>query len=82
MPNDVIKEVNGTAVTLQNANDVFTEVFQWEVGKDIEVKLMRDGNEVVIKTKTTQSYTTGKSLKVLDTATGAENDLRKAWLKG
>jgi len=81
-PNDVIKEVNGTVVTLQNANDVFTEVFQWEIGKDIEVKLMRGEEEVVIKGKTSQSYTTGKSLKVKADATEAQNKLRKAWLKG
>lgn len=81
-PNDVIKEVNGTVVTLQNANDVFTEVFQWQPGRDIEVKLMRDDKEVVIKTTTTQSYTNGKSLKVLPNATEAQNNLRKAWLKG
>ena len=81
-PNDVIKEVNGTVVTLQNANDVFTEVFQWQPGREIEVKLERDGKEVVIKTTTTQSYTKGKSLKVLPNATAAQNKLRKAWLKG
>ena len=79
---DVIKEVNGTVVTLQNANDVFSEVFGWQPGKDIEVKLMRDGKEVVIKTKTTQSYTMGKGIQPLENATKAQIELRNAWLKG
>ncbi|NND24530.1 MAG: peptidase M61 [Flavobacteriaceae bacterium] len=81
-PNDVIKEVDGTVVTLQNANQVFTAVFGWEPGRDIEVKLDRKGEEILIKTKTTQSYTMGKKLIVSPNATSKQNALRKAWLKG
>ncbi len=79
---DVIKEINGTVVSLENANQVFSEVFGWQPGRDIEVKLMRDDQEVVIKTTTTQSYTIGKSIQALPNATKAQLDLRNAWLKG
>lgn len=81
-PNDVIKEINGTVVTLQNANQVFQDVFMWKPGKDIEVKLDRNGEEIVIKTKTTQSYTKGKGLMPKPDATEAQIKLREAWLKG
>ena len=81
-PNDVIKEVNGTAVTLQNANQVFTEVYGWTTGQEIEVKLDRNGEEVVIKTTTTTSYTTGQKLMPKEGATQKQTDLRNAWLKG
>ncbi len=81
-PNDVIKEVDGTTVSLQNANEVFTAVFGWQPGREIEVKLDRDGEEVIIKTTTTQSYTMGKNLVPLENATEAQVELRKAWLVG
>ncbi|PKA84152.1 putative metalloprotease with PDZ domain [Ulvibacter sp. MAR_2010_11] len=81
-PNDVIKTVNGTDVTLQNANNVFMEMYGWELGKDIEVVLDREGEDVLIKTVTTQPYTTGKKLVVNPEATAAQTALRKAWLKG
>ncbi|SHI82798.1 hypothetical protein [Algibacter luteus] len=82
MPNDVIKSVDGAEVTLQNANKVLGEVFSWKPGRDVEVVLERDGEEVVIKTTTTQGYTKGKALKVKENATDAQHKLREAWLKG
>ncbi|WP_396600755.1 peptidase M61 [Algibacter sp. R77976] len=81
-PNDIIKSIDGTEVTLQNANAVLGEVFGWKPGRDIEVKLERDGQEVIIKTTTTQGYTTGKALKQKANTTEAENELREAWLRG
>ncbi len=79
---DAIKEVNGVKLTFQNAQQVFTEMYMWQPGKDIEVKLDRNGEEVVIKTTTTQSYTTGKKLGISKTTTDKQNELRSAWLKG
>ncbi len=81
-PNDTIKSIDGTAVTMQNANQIFQQVFMWQPGQDVEVKLERDGKEVVIKTTTTQSYTTGKGLQEMADATDAQKALRSAWLKG
>lgn len=80
--NDVIKTINGTKLTLMNANQVLQEVFMWTPGKDIEVKLDRGGEEVVIKTTTTQGYTTGEGLIEKEDATDAQIALRKAWMKG
>ncbi|MGB5418110.1 peptidase M61 [Algibacter sp.] len=82
LPNDIIKEVDGKAVSLQNANAILGEMFGWKPGRDVEVKLERDGKEVVIKTTTTQGYTAGKSLSPKENATDAQIELREAWLKG
>ncbi|WP_024769226.1 M61 family metallopeptidase [Aquimarina macrocephali] len=81
-PNDDIVEVNGTKLTLQNANNILGATFQWQEGDDIEVKLNRAGEEVVIKTKVTKSFTKGKKLKVIDNSTKEQSELRKTWLKG
>ncbi|APY09811.1 peptidase M61 [Seonamhaeicola sp. S2-3] len=82
LPNDVIKTINGTDLTLQNANKVLQDVFMWKPGMDVEIKLDRNGEEVVIKTTTTKSYTTGKAIVEKADATDAQKALRKAWLKG
>ncbi|CAM1349225.1 peptidase M61 [Tenacibaculum ascidiaceicola] len=81
-PNDAIKEVDGVAVTKESANQIFTKMFMWQPGNEVEVKLERDGKEVIIKTTLTQSYTKGTSLKDDPNATQKQKELRKAWLKG
>ena len=80
--NDVIKEVNGVALSRENANGIFMEVYGWEIGKEIQVKLERAGEEVVINAITEQPYIQGKQLKANPDATEAQIALRKAWLKG
>ncbi|MEW7291874.1 M61 family metallopeptidase [Aquimarina sp. 2304DJ70-9] len=82
MPNDNIVEVNGTKLTLQNANKILGATFQWQEGDDVEVKLNRAGEEVVIKTKVAKSYTKGKKLTTADNPSKNQLELRKAWLKG
>ena len=79
---DDIVEVNGVKLTFQNAQQVLTEMYMWQPGKNINVKLNRNGEEVVINTETTQSYTLGKKLVASDSATDKQNKLRNAWLKG
>ena len=81
-PNDVIISIDGTEVTMQTANDVFQKVFAWQPGTDVNVVLDRDGEEIVIKTKLTPAYTTGKGLMPKKDATAKQEALRQAWLKG
>ncbi|GAA4951200.1 peptidase M61 [Algibacter agarivorans] len=81
-PNDVIKTIDGTNVSIQNANQVLQQVFHWKSGKDVEVILERDGEEIIIKTATTKTYTTGKGIFEKADTTDAQKALRKAWLKG
>jgi len=81
-PNDVVKIINGAEVTMQNANQIFGQVFGWQPGQEIEVKLDRAGEEVIIKTKLTQPYTKGKKLTPIKDATEKQSKLRNAWIKG
>ncbi|OED43891.1 peptidase M61, partial [Flavobacteriaceae bacterium (ex Bugula neritina AB1)] len=50
-PNDTIKEINGTQLTILNANSVLQDTFQWKEGDDLTVLLDRAGKEISIKTK-------------------------------
>ena len=81
-PRDIFKYINGTEVTLENINEVFGQVFEWQPGDEVEVKLLRNGEEVIIKTTLTQSYTKGEKLTPNRNATSKQLTLRKAWLKG
>jgi predicted metalloprotease with PDZ domain len=78
--NDIIKSIDGEAVSLQNANAIFTKVFMWKPGTKVNVALVRDGKEIVIDKELTQSYTIGETLNVNPNATDKQNSLRKAWL--
>ncbi len=82
MPDDVIYEINGTVVTMQNAHQVFTEAYMWKPGTAVSVKLKRAGEEIVIDTELTQSYTTGVQLVVKEDASKEQLELKEAWLKG
>ncbi|WP_100615596.1 M61 family metallopeptidase [Confluentibacter citreus] len=79
---DIIKTIDGTDLTMQNANNVLQQVFMWTVGQDVNVKLNRGGEDIEIKTTTVQSYTKGEVLKAKADATKQQVDLREAWLKG
>ena len=82
LPNDIIAEINGVVVTMQNAQQVFTEAHSWQPGTDVEVKLVRGEEEILIKATLTQSYTNGKTLLEKEITTESQNVLRNAWLKG
>jgi len=79
---DVIKEVNGTVLSIQNANTVLGASLQWKPGDDLDMKLERSGKEVIIKTKLTETYTTDEKLGFDKGATEDQVKLRTAWLKG
>lgn len=82
MPGDIIKVVNGVPLTVQNAQTVLGGMYAWQPGNEIEVKLERNGKEVVIKTELTPTFTTVKKLVENKEATEAQLKLRQAWLKG
>ncbi len=81
-PGDVLKTVNGTELTMQNANQLLQLMFSWNPGQEIEVILDRNGEDVVLKTTTTQSYTMGEGIMEKEDATAQQIKLREAWLKG
>jgi predicted metalloprotease with PDZ domain len=82
MPNDIIKTVNGEALTMQNAQAMLGAMYQWKVGQDIKVVLDRDGKEVLVEAALTQAYTTANKLIEDESASAEQIATRKAWLKG
>lgn len=82
LPNDIIKTVNGDALTMQNAQAMLGAMYQWKVGQDIKVVLERDGKEVVVEATLTQAYTTANKLIEDEAASAEQIATRNAWLKG
>ncbi|MHA7059099.1 M61 family metallopeptidase [Aquimarina sp. M1] len=81
-PYDVIREINGTELTLLNANAILQKTLQWKEGDNIVVTLDRAGEEIVIDTKLTKSFTKGEALTPVENPTKEQLALRNAWLKG
>lgn len=82
LPGDVVKEIDGTVITLENANAVVGAAYGWTPGQKVEVKLDRDGEEIIIAKELTPSYTVGSKLGRKEEATEKELELLEAWLKG
>ncbi len=80
-PNDIIKEINGVILSRENASSIFGEVFDWQIGAEINVLLDRGGELIIIEKTLTPTFTTGKKLSLNPDATKEQKDLLKAWLK-
>jgi len=80
LPNDIIKSVNGTEATIANARTVLMKMYGAKIGDDINIVLDRNGEELIVKTKYTQAYTTKTDIVENKNATAAQIKIRKAWL--
>lgn len=78
--NDILKTVNGTELTLQNAQEVVTNMFSWQEGQEIDVTIERNGTSIPIKTTLTKAYAKGNGLGENPDATPEQIATRKAWL--
>ncbi|TVZ28336.1 putative metalloprotease with PDZ domain [Gillisia sp. Hel_I_86] len=79
---DVIKEVNGTAYTIQNVYDLVMESQSWTEGDEVSMRLERNDEEIMLSGKITLPTTKKTTIKEMDLpATDARVKLRTAWLK-
>jgi predicted metalloprotease with PDZ domain len=79
---DVIKKVDGTDLTMANAQQVVGGMFGWQPGQEITMDLERNGEPVAIKALLTKATAKSESLVEDKNATEAQKALRSAWLKG
>lgn len=81
-PGDVIKKVNGTELTLANAQQVIGGMFGWQEGMEYGLDLERNGEAVVLKGTLGKATAISESLIEDENATEAQKAVRQAWLKG
>ncbi len=79
---DLIKKVNGTELTMVNANQVIGGMYVWQEGQEITMDLERKGSPILIKTTLTKATAITQGLIESDAASEAQKFLRQAWLKG
>lgn len=79
-PGDIIKSVNGTELTLQNAQMIIAPSFQWTPDTDISMVLVRDGEEIEVSGKVGTPKAMRLQLVEMEDATEAQIDLRNNWL--
>ncbi|WP_299225956.1 peptidase M61 [uncultured Psychroserpens sp.] len=79
--NDIVKRVNGTDVSMQNARAILGQMYQWKPGQEVEVVLDRNGKEVILKKELTPTFTAIKTISENENATASQIATRKAWLK-
>ncbi len=81
-PGDIIKQVNGTDITLERIGSVIRESFIWSSEKEITMVVLRDGAEIELKGVAGNPVVRMQAIAVKKDASDAQNKLRQAWLKG
>ncbi len=79
---DIIKEIEGKELSMENAQMLLGQMYAWQPGGEYQIKILRDGKEMDFKGTLKQSFTTSKELMENESATAKQVELRKAWLKG
>jgi predicted metalloprotease with PDZ domain len=77
---DVIKKVNGSDLTMQNAQQIIGGMFAWKEGMDITMELERDGETINIEATLTKATAVTESIVEDENASAQQIALRKAWL--
>jgi predicted metalloprotease with PDZ domain len=79
---DVLKSVNGEAITLQNIRNFIGQSMQWKAGDIIAFEIVRDGKELKLESDFVKGSTEVEKLMIEDLpATNSKKKLRDAWLK-
>jgi predicted metalloprotease with PDZ domain len=76
---DVIKEINGTAYSLDNIYEMIMGSQEWKENDEVAMKIVRDGKEMNLKGKVKLSFENQEGLMGTDASKDA---IRNAWLRG
>ena len=81
--NDVVKSVNGEALTLQNANALLVKTFSWKAGDKISLEVVRAGKTMKLEGTAIVPQVEQEGYAIEDaSANNAKSKLRNAWFKG
>ena len=80
--NDVVKSVNGEALTLQNANTILVKTFSWKAGDKISLEVIRNGKTIKLEGIAIVPQIEQEGYAIEDSsADNAKSKLRNAWFK-
>ena len=80
--NDVLKKVNGEAISLQNARQILGKSMQWKVGDTLTFEVARNGETITLTGKAIAPKTEQSDLVIEKlSADNPKAKLRQAWFK-
>ncbi|SIS82010.1 Predicted metalloprotease, contains C-terminal PDZ domain [Zobellia uliginosa] len=79
---DVIKEINGTTITLESIRPIIGKSFGWSPDTEISMVVDRDGKEVLLEGKVGVPTVNVETIVPVENVSDEVLELRQAWLKG
>jgi S1-C subfamily serine protease len=79
---DVIKSIDGAAITLESIRPIIGQSFGWTPEKEITMVVIRDNAELTLNGKVGTPTLNTKTIVPVQNATQAQLALRQAWMKG
>ncbi|GGW29962.1 peptidase M61 [Arenibacter certesii] len=79
---DILKNIDGTKITLETIRPIIGESFGWTPEKDIKLVVVRDGEVIEIKGKVGRPTLEVKKLVPIEGVANEQQELRISWLKG
>lgn len=78
---DVVKSINGTAITLETIRPIIGQSFSWTAETPIKMVVVRNGEEISIEGKVGTPMLDVTKVMSLDNASEEAKRLRESWLK-
>ncbi|MDO6517439.1 peptidase M61 [Zobellia uliginosa] len=78
---DVIKEINGTPVSLESIRPIIGKSFGWSPDTEISMVVERDGKEVLLEGKVGTPTVNVETIVPVENVSDEVLELRQAWLK-
>ena len=79
---DVFKKINGTDITIETLRPIIGESFGWSADTMVHIEVERDGALVVVEGPVGIPMKRVQKIVPLKEVSQAQEELRKAWLKG
>ncbi|MGB5819550.1 MAG: peptidase M61 [Saonia sp.] len=79
---DVIKQINGTEITLETIRPIIGESFGWTPDTEITMVVQRGEEEIVLQGKVGSPTLKVETIVPVEGLTNEHSELRETWLKG
>lgn len=79
---DIIKDINGTQVTMEGIGPILQQSFVWPAEQEVTMVVQRGEEEITLKGKAGTPVVMVEKVTSVEGLTEAQTKLRQAWMKG
>ncbi|NKI25536.1 peptidase M61 [Arenibacter sp. 6A1] len=79
---DIIKSINDKEISVETMREIIGESFGWAPDKEITMRVLRDGQPLLLKSRAGTPVVTLEVLVPMENASEKQLKLREHWLKG